>query len=73
MSDNIQKNEKTFTESFSDLEKAATEISKRTITLEESLKIFEQGMMEAEHCMSILNNAEQKIKIYEEGKPDENV
>ena len=59
--------EKTFTESMKKLQDAASEIGKQATTLEESLKLFEEGMKEAEYCKEILDSAEQKIQIYENG------
>jgi len=59
--------EKTFTESMKKLQDAASEIGKQATTLEDSLKLFEEGMKEAEYCKEILDGAEQKIQIYENG------
>ena len=59
---------KTFTESLANLQNAATEISKQATTLEESLKLFDEGMKEAEYCRKILDEAAQKIEIYENGE-----
>ena len=58
-------NEKTFTESFNKLQEAASEICKQSTSLEDSLRLFEAGMKEAEYCREILDSAEQKIQIYE--------
>ena len=60
--------EKTFTESMKKLQDAASEIGKQATTLEDSLKLFEEGMKEAEYCKEILDSAEQKIQIYENGE-----
>ena len=59
--------EKTFTESMKKLRDAAAEIGKQATTLEDSLRLFEEGMKEAEYCREILDSAEQKIQIYENG------
>lgn len=59
--------EKTFTEALENLQKAAAEIGRQATTLEDSLKLFEEGMKEAEFCKEILDKAEQKITIYENG------
>jgi exodeoxyribonuclease VII small subunit len=59
--------EKTFTEALESLQKAASELGKQATTLEESLKLFEQGIKEAEFCEKILSEAEQKIETYTEG------
>ncbi len=60
--------EKTFTESLDKLHKAASEIGKQTTSLEESLRLFDEGMKEAEFCKSILDSAAQKIQLYEDGE-----
>ena len=60
--------EKTFTEALNNLQKAASDIGKQATTLEESLKLFEEGMKEAEYCKSILDKAEQQILVYENGE-----
>lgn len=60
--------EKTFTESLQKLQNAASEIGRQTTTLEDSLRLFEEGMKEAAHCKEILDSAEQKIQIYEDGE-----
>jgi len=60
--------EKTFTEAMNNLQNAASEIGKQSTSLEDSLKLFEEGMKEAEYCKSILDAADQKISIYEKGK-----
>ena len=57
--------EKTFTESFNKLQEAASEIGRQATSLEDSLKLFEEGMKEAGYCKEILDSAEQKIQIYE--------
>lgn len=58
-------NDKSFTESLQKLQNAASEIGKQATSLEDSLKLFEEGMKEAEYCREILDSAEQKIQIYE--------
>ncbi len=60
--------DKSFTEALADLQKAAAEIGKQATTLEDSLKLFEAGMKEAEYCREILESAEQKIQLYENGE-----
>ena len=61
--------EKTFTESLNELQNAAREIGKQTTSLEDSIKLFEQGMKEAENCTKILESASQQIEVY--GEEDE--
>ena len=60
--------EKSFTESLAALQKAASEIGKQATSIEDSLKLFDDGMKEAEFCTKILDDAEQKIQIYENGE-----
>lgn len=57
--------EKTFTEALNNLQLAANEIGKQATSLEESLKLFENGIKEAEFCKDILDKADQHIAIYE--------
>ena len=58
--------EKTFTQALNGLQNAASEIGRQATTLEDSLRLFEQGMKEAEFCKEILDKADQKITVYEE-------
>ena len=57
--------EKSFTEALSNLQNAAAEIGKQATSLEDSLKLFEEGMKEAEFCKNILDKADQHISIYD--------
>ena len=61
---NMPEKEKTFLESLEILKNNANEISRQSTSLEDSLKLFNEGMKEAKFCEDILNNAEQKIEIY---------
>ena len=69
MSDN---NEKTFTEALRNLQNAAQEIGRQATTLEDSLRLFESGMKEAEFCKDIIDKAEQRITVYQEKGDSEN-
>ena len=60
--------EKTFTEALRDLQNAASEIGKQATTLEDSLRLFDEGMKKAEYCRKRLESAEQKIQLYENGE-----
>ncbi len=60
--------EKTFTESLKDLQKAAADIGRQATTLEDSLRLFDEGMKEAEYCRKVLESAAQKIQLYENGE-----
>lgn len=61
---NMPEKDKTFLESLEILKNNANEIGKQSTSLEDSLKLFDEGMKEAKFCEDILNNAEQKIEIY---------
>ena len=60
--------EKSFTEALKDLQNAAAEIGRQATILEDSLRLFDEGMKEAEYCRKILDSAEQKIQLYENGE-----
>lgn len=60
--------EKTFTESLEKLRNAASEIGKQSTSLEDALRLYDEGMKEAGFCKKILEEAEQKIRIYENGE-----
>ncbi|MDO4383167.1 MAG: exodeoxyribonuclease VII small subunit [Eubacteriales bacterium] len=57
--------EKSFQESLQALEQAAEKIGQPATSLEDSLKLFDQGIQESEYLNRILEEAEQKIEIYE--------
>lgn len=61
---NMPEKDKTFLESLEILKNNANEIGKQSTSLEDSLKLFDEGMKEAKFCEDVLNNAEQKIEIY---------
>ena len=60
--------DKTFSEALQMLQNAAQDIGRQATTLEDSLKLFDEGMKEAEYCKEILDSAAQKIEIYENGE-----
>lgn len=58
--------EKTFEESIKELEKIVNDMDNNELPLEDSIKMFEEGMALSEHCYKILDKAEKKItKILE--------
>ncbi|MBR0400876.1 MAG: exodeoxyribonuclease VII small subunit, partial [Mogibacterium sp.] len=63
--------EKTLTEALGNLQNAAQEIGRQATTLEDSLRLFEAGMKEAEFCKEILDKADQKITVYEKGNGED--
>ena len=60
--------DKSFMESMQALQDAAAEIGRQATTLEDSLRLFDEGMKEAAYCKEILDKAEQKILLYENGE-----
>ena len=60
--------DKSFTESLQALQNAASEIGRQTTSLEDSLRLFDSGMKEAEYCRDILDKAEQRIMLFENGE-----
>lgn len=66
-----QKN-KTFENSLSDLEKIVRQLEDGDLSLEESLKLFEDGVKLSRECQERLNQAERRIEVLlkdEEGNP----
>lgn len=60
--------EKGFEELLTDLEEIATKLEKEDLTLDESIKIFEDGMKKAKICNEKLEETEKRINIIlEEG------
>lgn len=53
--------EKTFEEALNELEKIASELENGELTLDESMKKFEDGMKMSQYCTDILDKAEKKI------------
>ncbi len=62
----MDKQERSFTEALESLEKAAQTIGRQETSLEDALKLFEQGMKDAEYCNKVLEEAKQQIEIYKE-------
>lgn len=56
--------DRSFTEALNNLQNTASEISKQATTLEDALKLFDEGMKDAEYCMKILEEADQKISVF---------
>ncbi|MBR3134629.1 MAG: exodeoxyribonuclease VII small subunit [Clostridia bacterium] len=52
-----------FEESMVKLEKIADELEGDNLTLDESVKKFEEGMKISKKCKEILDNAEKKITV----------
>ncbi len=54
--------EKSFESAMQRLEEIVSELERGQLTLEESLKIFEEGVELTKFCAAKLNEAEKKIK-----------
>lgn len=52
-----------FEKSLKELETIVTQLEKGELSLDESLKQFEKGIVLARVCQEKLNNAEQKIEL----------
>ena len=59
-----------FEDAMKQLESIANELEKGNLTLDESVKKFEEGMKIAKQCNNILENAEKKITILLEKNGD---
>jgi exodeoxyribonuclease VII small subunit len=56
----------TFEDSMKKLEDIVSLLEKEDLSLEESLKLYEQGTKLAHSCYSILEKAQQKVKTLED-------
>ena len=56
----------TFEDSITKLEQIISSLEKGDISLEESMTLFEEGVKISKKCMTILDNANQKIKLLTE-------
>ncbi len=59
----MSEKKKTFEESMAELEKIAKDLESDNLTLDESIKKFEEGMKLSKECKETLDNAEKKITI----------
>lgn len=68
----MNEKKKTFEASLQDLEKIVRRLEDGDLPLEDSLKLFEDGVRLSRECQERLNQAERRIEILlrdEEGKP----
>lgn len=68
----MSEKKKTFEASLQDLEKIVRKLEDGDLPLEDSLKLFEDGVRLSRDCQERLNQAERRIEILlqdEEGKP----
>ena len=54
---------KTFEQSLNDLERIVNQLEEGDLPLEESLKLFEEGVKLARECRDRLTNAERRIQV----------
>ena len=57
-----KKTEKSFEESFTRLEKILVRLESADISLDETIKLYEEGLMLTKICYEKLSNAELRIK-----------
>ena len=57
----------TFEEAYSALEKITEKLSSNDITLDEALKLYEEGINLSKHCAKALSQAKQKIETVKSG------
>lgn len=55
--------DKNFEQSMKELEQIAEKLSDGDISLDESIKLFENGMKLSKNCQKILEDAEKKVNI----------
>ena len=54
-----------FEEALAALEASVSELRKDNVSLEDSIRIFEEGTKLYEKCEAILNDVKQKIEVFE--------
>lgn len=64
----MNENKLTFEQNMNRLEQIINMLEKGEAQLEESLSLFEEGVKISKDCMSILDSAEQKIKLLTENE-----
>ena len=66
----MEDNNKSFEEMMQSLEQIANELESGNLSLDDSVKKFEQGMEISKECSKILENAEKKITILTKDSDD---
>ena len=56
----------TFEENINELESIITSLEKGEVPLDECIELFEKGVKISKECITMLDNAEQKIKLLSE-------
>jgi exodeoxyribonuclease VII small subunit len=57
-----------FEQAMARLEAIVAELEKGELSLDESLKIFEEGVRLSKHCLKVLEEAERKIEVLVQDK-----
>ncbi len=64
----MSENKLTFEEAYAALEKIAEKLNDSSVTLDESVKLYEEGIKLSKYCADTLEAAKQKIeKLQNEG------
>ena len=63
----INEQEMAFEEAMEKLEEVSEKLSGENVPLDEAITLYEQGVKYYDICKSILDDAERRIKIIEEG------
>jgi len=66
----MEQKDMSFETAFLKLEEIAQKLDNNSISLDESLKLFEQGVKLSEYCNSILTKAREKIDSLRENEAD---
>lgn len=56
-------NQKSYEESIGRLQQIIAELEQKDITLEQSMKLFEEGVLLVKQCGEVLNSAQQKVEV----------
>ena len=64
--------ENNFENKLNELEKIVSKLEGNEISLDEAIKLFEDGVKLSDDCRKILENAERKIKTLTECEGEEN-
>ena len=59
----MSKKDMTFEEAIRELEKIAVSLENEKIDLDESLKLYEEGVKLVRYCNKLIESAERKIKV----------
>lgn len=66
---------KKFEEALTKLEKIVDDLEKGKVSLEDALKLFEEGVKISQYCTTVLDKAERKVEILlknDKGELEEN-